>query len=190
MATPMPRRKRLPLLAVPLIVGACASGPQRGVDRPPDPVPAPRGAALLKAAMIAGHAAARAAAGVPSLIWDETLVASAQQHADEIARTGRYQHAVQPAGVARQGENMWAGMRGVYRYEEMVGLWSIERSDFVDAPAPAFSRSGDWHKVGHYTQMIWRGTTGFGCAMTSDGARDYLVCRYAPAGNVIGRHAI
>jgi hypothetical protein len=44
----------------------------------------------------------------------------------------------------------------------------------------------DWHVVGHYTQMIWRGTTRIGCALASSRRWDVLVCRYGPPGNFIG----
>ena len=41
--------------------------------------------------------------------------------------------------------------------------------------------------VGHYTQIIWRNTRRVGCAFSRKGKQDYLVCRYHPAGNVVGR---
>jgi hypothetical protein len=34
--------------------------------------------------------------------------------------------------------------------------------------------------------MIWRGSTRVGCALRSSRNNDYLVCRYSPAGNVMG----
>ena len=35
--------------------------------------------------------------------------------------------------------------------------------------------------------MIWRGTTRLGCAIRSSARADFLVCRYAPADNVVGQ---
>ena len=46
--------------------------------------------------------------------------------------------------------------------------------------------SGDWSAVGHYTQIVWPTTRRVGCATASNRANDYLVCRYWPAGNVVG----
>jgi hypothetical protein len=63
--------------------------------------------------------------------------------------------------------------------ESLVQAW-------VNEPKGPFSQN-------HYTQMVWRDTGGVGCAtatvrgLTSnglDGADAYLVCRYAPPGNV------
>jgi hypothetical protein len=46
--------------------------------------------------------------------------------------------------------------------------------------------------TGHFTQVIWKGTTklGVGFAAIQDGASLYyaFVCNYHPTGNVIGQH--
>jgi hypothetical protein len=36
---------------------------------------------------------------------------------------------------------------------------------------------------------VWRGTTQIGCALASSAEDDFLVCRYAPAGNILGQRA-
>jgi hypothetical protein len=35
--------------------------------------------------------------------------------------------------------------------------------------------------------MVWPTTTRVGCAVASNAANDFLVCRYSPAGNIDGR---
>lgn len=171
-----------------LLLG-CAGGPERVVERRYAQAPAPRGAALLRDAMLAAHDAARTAVGVPPLRWDARLAADAQLYAAAMARTGRFEHAHQPQGPGRQGENLWTGTRGAYRYAEMVAAWADERRDFINRPTPGFSRTGRWQDVAHYTQMIWRDTTTVGCAVAAEVRDEYLVCRYSPAGNVMGRVA-
>jgi hypothetical protein len=174
------------LLAL-LLLSACASeGPDRVVERRPSAAPAPRSAALLRTAMLDAHARERTAVGVPQLAWDDSLAAHALAYAGEMARTRRFQHAVQPHGPAREGENLWTGTRGAYRYDEMFGHWAAEKRDFVNLPTPAFSRTGRWQDVAHYTQIVWRRAARVGCAMASNARDDYLVCRYSPAGNVVG----
>ena len=89
----------------------------------------------------------------------------------------------------RQGENLFTGTRGAYRYDEMVDLWVDERRDFANRTVPGASISGNWAGVAHYVQIVWRGTRAVGCAMASGASDDYLVCRYSPAGNVVGQKA-
>lgn len=147
--------------------------------------PPPRGAALLREQVLAGHARARGEVGLPPLVWDEGLAQAARGYAQELARTDRFRHADQHA----QGENLFTGTRGAYSYAEMVDAWVAEKRDFVNAPTPNFSRTGRWGDVAHYTQIVWRGTTRVGCALEASRSADYLVCRYTPAGNVVGQRA-
>ena len=69
-------------------------------------------------------------------------------------------------------------------------LAAAEGRDFVNGVTPAFSRTGKWQDVSHYTQMIWRNTTRVGCAIASNRRDDYLVCRYSPPGNVVGQRTL
>jgi hypothetical protein len=71
----------------------------------------------------------------------------------------------------------------------MAGSWAEERRLFRPGIFPSVSSSGQWSDVGHYSQMIWHGTTAVGCAVERGGRWDFLVCRYAPAGNVVGQKA-
>lgn len=88
------------------------------------------------------------------------------------------------------GENLWAGTRGTYSPEEMVGLWIAEKADFTPGMFPNVSKSRDFTAVGHYTQVIWRATERVGCAIADNGREEFLVCRYARPGNVVGERAI
>ena len=86
----------------------------------------------------------------------------------------------------RQGENLWMGTRSAYSYREMIGLLVDEGRYFRPGRFPNVSRTGSvWH-VGHYTQIIWPASQRVGCATASNRANDYLVCRYLPAGNIVG----
>ena len=177
------------LIATMALIGCTEAGPARVTERIAAPRAQPRDPALLRAAMLAGHRDARAAVGLPPLAWDDALAAAALDYARTLARTGQFRHADQPQGTARQGENLFTGTRGAYSYREMVDLWVGERRDFINRPTPNFSRTGNFGDVGHYTQIVWRGTTAVGCGLASNDRDDYLVCRYSPAGNVWGQAA-
>jgi hypothetical protein len=68
----------------------------------------------------------------------------------------------------------------------MVGLWVAEKKDYRPGVFPNNSRSGDVENVGHYTQLIWRGSGQVGCATAVGRSEEFLVCRYSQAGNVYG----
>ena len=178
---------RAPLTALALILPAAAAlaNPVTG-SMPWSGRPAPRGEDALKATMIAGHNRARAQYGVAPLRWNEALARDAAVYAAVLARTYRFRHDPQHGRAMKQGENLFTGTRGAYRYGEMVGLWIDERREFRPGRFPSVSVTGDWSRVGHYTQIIWPTTRLVGCATASSRRSDYLVCRYWPAGNVVG----
>ena len=136
--------------------------------------------------MLNGHNRARANYRVAPLSWDEALSRDAQRYADFLARSGRFEHDPQNGRYPKQGENLFLGTRTAYRYQEMVRGWVDERKDFRPGRFPYVSRTGDWSAVGHYTQIVWPTTKRVGCATASNRTNDYLVCRYWPAGNVVG----
>jgi hypothetical protein len=140
----------------------------------------------MPARILAAHNAVRAQFGVAPLAWDPMLANAAASYAMQLALTNTFQHSDRHARPGT-GENLWMGTRGYYSYEAMVGGWSSERRYFMPGVFPAVSRSGNWEDVGHYTQMVWPTTTRVGCAVASNAASDFLVCRYSPAGNIDGR---
>ena len=80
------------------------------------------------------------------------------------------------------------GPRRLYDYEVMIGAFLDEKRLFRrGGKLPNLSVTGRWEDVGHYSQMIWRGTRKVGCALAEGQNYDYLVCRYFPAGNVFGK---
>ena len=144
--------------------------------------------ARFESGMLAGHNAARSAVGVPALTWSGPLAAGATQYARQLAATDRFQHSPAEARVGL-GENLWAGTAAAFPVEAMVGSWVDERRDYVHGAFPAVSRTGAWQDVGHYTAIVWRTTREVGCGFASNGRRDYVVCRYSPAGNVMTQRA-
>jgi hypothetical protein len=150
------------------------------------PAAAQRFASEFPGRILAAHNAERAAARVVPLVWDSTLAAGAALYAQQLAMSGRFDHSDRHArrGI---GENLWMGSHGAFSPEAMVGGWASEKRWFVPGVFPNNSRTGSWEDVGHYTQMIWPSTQRVGCALASSGRIDYLVCRYATAGNMDGR---
>ena len=127
----------------------------------------------------------RAALGLPPLRWNNALAGAAEGWADHLATTGAFEHAPENS-TNPEGENLWAGTRGYYSPEAMVGGWLAEKRDFRPGVFPNVSRTGRVADVGHYTQIVWRNSGDVGCALTHSSSEDLLVCRYSEAGNWIG----
>ena len=143
-------------------------------------------AAGFPSRILAAHNVERARAGVAPLVWDNALGTAAASYATRMAMSGRFAHSDRSLRRGT-GENLWMGTRGAFSVETMVGGWASEKRYFVPGVFPNVSRSGNWADVGHYTQMIWPTTQRVGCALATNGRSDYLVCRYATAGNIDGR---
>jgi len=149
--------------------------------------PRPHQASALQNVMMRTHNQARARIGAPDLAWDTELAKDAALYAGSLARSGRFAHDPQRGRKERQGENLWMGTRNAYSHADMVGFWVDEDRYFKRGRFPANSTTGNWSDIGHYTQIIWPTTRRVGCAMVNNQSYDYLVCRYSPAGNVMGR---
>jgi Cysteine-rich secretory protein family len=134
--------------------------------------------------MLQHHNAERAALRLLSLSWSPELAADAQAWAQSLAAKDKGQHDFSIRG--NQGENLWWGTAGAFPYGDMVDFWGAEKKSFVNGTYPDCQTSKS-AVVGHYTQMIWKTTVAVGCALVGNGKNDYLVCRYSPAGNIIGQ---
>ena len=191
----MSARPIVPALLACLILSACGGGSRppwaEGAvvreQRPADA--APQDLRDLERRLLALHNRERAAVGTPPLTWDAGLAAAAAAYGPELARRGRLAHSP-PEARPGQGENLWMGTRGAYSPEEMVGSWVEEKRLFRPGVFPDVSTSGHWSDVAHFTQMIWRSTTRLGCALHRSARADFLICRYAPPGNVVGQRVL
>jgi hypothetical protein len=135
--------------------------------------------------ILAAHNRERLELGLQPLNWSDALARSAQEWADHLASTGRFEHAPERPD-APEGENLWAGTKGYFSPEAMVDAWVREKRFFKPGVFPNNSTTGTFEDVGHFTQIVWRATTEVGCAEASSSTEDILVCRYADPGNYIG----
>ncbi|MCZ8171247.1 MAG: CAP domain-containing protein [Brevundimonas sp.] len=145
------------------------------------PVIEPAGVAVI----VKLHNAERVRFDAVPLVWDNALAQDADAWAEELARTGALEHAPDEQRKG-QGENLFMGTAGAFSIYEMINAFLDERSDFQPGVFPNVTRDKSWETVGHYTQAIWPTTKRIGCGMARGQEMDFLVCRYFPAGNIIG----
>lgn len=137
--------------------------------------------------MLAMHNAFRERHRAPALSWDSMLEADATQW----ARQCMFAH----SGAAGQGENLYAISAAAPTASSMsmaVQTWYDEIKLYAFA-SPGFSAA-----TGHATQLLWRATRRLGCAVQTCAnglnlgwgpVSQFVVCRYAPPGNVLNEFA-
>jgi uncharacterized protein YkwD len=140
----------------------------------------------MKTDMLAAHNAARRHVGLAPMAWSRALAADARKYARQMSRARQFAHSNPVPGARPQGENLWMGTHDAYSFAEMAGAWVDEGQLYDGGSISQAMSNGSFDAIGHYTQIIWRGTTMVGCAVVSNADEDYLVCRYSPAGNVMG----
>ncbi|MCL6682362.1 CAP domain-containing protein [Sphingomonas alba] len=180
---PVPRFRLMctPMLIAVVAVSSCVAEPSL-VQR----APVPARPIEISAEAIAAHNRERSPVGALPISWDPSLAQAAALYAGQLAASGVLRHSPRQSRPG-QGENLWMGTRGHYALSQMMGSWSAEKRYFRRGLFPSVSTTGNWADVGHYSQMIWPTTTRVGCAVASNAHADFLVCRYAPAGNIDGR---
>lgn len=136
--------------------------------------------------MLVMHNRERARIGLPPLKWNPALARDAGGWARVLMQGRTLRHA-SPHDRRGHGENLWMGTAGAWNADGMVNMFLEERRYFRPAAFPNVSLTGNWSDVGHYTQIVWRDTKEVGCAKQTGNGVDVLVCRYYPAGNVMGR---
>ena len=128
------------------------------------------------------HNQARASVGVGPLRWDEALAGYAQSYAQQDA--GQRQCQLVHSG-GPYGENLFWGSGRTYGGRDAVAAWVAESSSY-DYGSNACAPNAE---CGHYTQVVWRGSTAVGCAVQPcpDGRSTFITCNYSPPGNYVGQ---
>ncbi|KAL1289408.1 hypothetical protein HN51_057627 [Arachis hypogaea] len=126
------------------------------------------------------HNVARSEVGEPSLIWDDSVAAYAQNYANQRRKDCQLIHSHGPYGenLAWSSSNDFSGVDG-------VKLWVDEKAYF-----DYMSNScADNQMCGHYTQVVWKNTLRVGCAkvICDNNGGTFITCNYDPPGNYIGQ---
>ncbi|KAI8910693.1 CAP domain-containing protein [Powellomyces hirtus] len=139
------------------------------------------------------HNRVRRQDGKRALVWDSALQQSAQRWANILASRTTNNGGL-PMEHSQSGENLYAKRsNGAASCSDATNMWYAEKPYYP--PGSPIRDDAQFHKYGHYTQVVWGTTTKLGCAVANkshngpNGAftSSYVVCHYNPPGNVIGQ---
>ncbi len=152
--------------------------------QPPKPAPKPAPAptppttsSSLQTELLAAHNKVRSARGLPALTWSTEMESLAQDWANQMTRTGKFDH--RPNN--RYGENLFWGRGRDYSGTDAIESWASEESGYN------YANNSCKGVCGHYTQLVWKNTTQVGCAAGKVRDEIYWVCNYNPPGNYVGQ---
>lgn len=128
--------------------------------------------------VLARHNFYRKKHSAPDLHWSAEIEKYAQQWADKLASENKMYHR-QPN---KYGENIYWISGGDSNGIDAVDAWYSEIKQYN------FNKPGFSMATGHFTQVVWKGSTLIGCgkAKAKNGGI-YVVCNYSAPGNYTGK---
>jgi pathogenesis-related protein 1 len=125
------------------------------------------------------HNSARSDVGVGGVSWDETVLAYAQNYANQRKGDCKLVHS-----GGQYGENIFWGSSADFSGIDAVNSWVSEKQYYDHSTNSC--QSGQ--VCGHYTQVVWRSSTQIGCArvVCDNNGGVFITCNYNPAGNIVG----
>ena len=136
-------------------------------------------ASPIAAEALRAHNQVRAQDRQKPLVWSKDLEQISQEWATQLASSCKMYH---HQGQIPFGENLFYKSQSA-PVSEAVKSWANEKRFYNYQQ----NRCQQGQQCGHYTQIVWKGTTDVGCGFSScsNGAQIW-VCSYFPAGNVVG----
>ncbi|KAK9807415.1 hypothetical protein WJX73_003337 [Symbiochloris irregularis] len=119
------------------------------------------------------HNTARAQYGASALTYSATL----ESYAQNLVNKCVFAHS-----HGQYGENLYEASGNLATWQNAVSAWMGEASSY-DASNPNYEVSG------HFTQVVWKGSTSVGCAAANCGEMTIFACEYDPPGNYEGQYA-
>ena len=173
-------------LASALLLASCAAAPPQEDAGVPDAGPM---LTAFQQAVLSAHNAVRSSAmpvpspALPEMSWSPRAQALAEDWAARCDFNHRDPNTL--------GENLFASTRDETPASVING-WAAERADYTLST----NTCAAGRQCGHYTQIVWRSSTGVGCAtqrcttgspFSGSTTWYFFVCDYDPAGNFIGQ---
>jgi len=144
--------------------------------------------------------------GTGAMTWNDDVAKGAQEWANHLATLGKMEHASRSStGLGENLYTAWWGLSGCRSVtcSAAVRAWYMEINDY-DYATNDRKATSPGKVIGHFTQVVWKGSTEVGAGIAygkriekvtnADGVEEekvynavYIVGRYKPDGNIIGR---
>ncbi|MFB2893352.1 CAP family protein [Aerosakkonemataceae cyanobacterium BLCC-F50] len=150
----------------------------------------------FRSSALSNHNTYRATHHSPSMTISESLNSTAQTWAEHLAANAVFEHS-DSSQRNDAGENIYVS----YTTESSIDSAELGKSAVEDwykeVSAYDYNNPESSSGTGHFTQVVWKNSTELGCGAaqgiaTIDGTKFnafYVVCQYAPAGNMEGEYA-
>nr|XP_039264930.1 uncharacterized protein LOC120340675 [Styela clava] len=125
-------------------------------------------------ACIKAHNEYRKCHNANGLERDTKLTSMAQEWANKLAKRGRLEH----SNNRGFGENVAFTSKSDPSGLEIAKMWYDEIKDY-NYRNPGFAGN-----TGHFTQVVWKGTTQVGIGIATGSKGTFVVANYKPAGNI------
>ncbi len=143
-----------------------------------------------RAAMLTAHNTYRTLHATANMSSNSAAEQVAQNYAKYLADNSLWLH----SHTAGYGENLaktWSSqvtsLSDCAKYGAKFAQMWYDEIAFYDYSNPGKNKPGTTNAIGHFTQLVWKDSTGLGCGLAI--GPDYYVygvCEYTPPGNYIG----
>lgn len=134
-------------------------------------------------AVLEAHNIKRKIHHADDLVLDSKLNKHAQEYAERLAKEDKFYHDGGQLEEFMEGENLYlAG--GSSDPVNAVGAWYQEIADYDFSLEVQTTKKA----TGHFTQLVWKGSSKLGVGVAKANGKTYVVARYAPPGNWEGEY--
>jgi len=129
---------------------------------------------------------------------DDKLCQDAQTYAEKLVATGVLKHPTEELNRLKQGENLYWSSNGqndkgqndpVLMAEKASDAWYAEIANYDwKTGGPNGNTKIARGQIGHFTALVWQQTNKLGIGVAFKGNAVFVVARYQPRGNYVGRN--
>jgi len=114
--------------------------------------------------------------------WHAGAAAHAKKWCQHLADTGTFEH----SRGSGYGENLYRSWGGSGSVSKNLGN-DVSNGWYSEVKNYDYKTGGFSMRTGHFTQLVWKASTGLGCSYATSGNQVVICCNYSPPGNYGGR---